>query len=112
MLDLIKRGESTAVILEVIRNLTGEVAYARFDGVVTATVQGKEIIHEEEIQILLTYNAPNYAYIDIIWEDYGYKNYKDMGLFGRMSTQYQQVKKSGARCFTLISDNYTIDIMY
>ncbi|AXH61197.1 MULTISPECIES: hypothetical protein [Providencia] len=112
MLDLIKRGESTAVILSVIRDLTGEATFAIFDGIVTVTVQGKKIIDEEEIQIQLTYSPPNYAVIDILWEICGYKNYKDMGLHGRMSTQYQQAKKSGLRRLTLINDNYTIDIMY
>lgn len=112
MLDLIKSSESTAVVIGVIKELDDNTSYAKFNGVITATVKGKRVIDKEEIPVLLIYNAPNYAFIDILWEDGGYKNYKSMGLYGRMSTQYQEVKKSGIRFFTLKNKDYTIDIMY
>jgi len=104
--------ESTYLIFDVIRKITGNTDCASFTGTVSATVNGILKIDQEKIPILLTNSRPNCVLIDIMWEDGGYKNYKDMGLFGRMSTQWQQVKKSGTRAFTILSDTYVIEVAY
>jgi len=112
MLDLIESSGSTQVIFSVLRELTGNTDFVNFIGVITAKVNGKIQIDEDEIKVLLTNNYPNFAIIDIIWEEYGYKNYKQMGLFGRMTTEWQKVKKTGPKKFTIYSDTYEITVNY
>ena len=103
---------STSVILGVIYDLTGERVHSNFEGVVTATVTGTVEIEKDTIQVLLTNDRTNYATIDIMWEDYGYKKFEKLGLYGRMSTQWQKVEKTGERAFTVFSDTYEIEITY
>ena len=103
---------STSVILDVIDDLTGERVYSNFEGIVTATVKGTVEIEKDTIKVLLTNDRTNYATIDIMWEDYGYKKFEKLGLYGRMSTQWQKVEKTGERAFTVFSDTYEIEITY
>jgi hypothetical protein len=112
MLHPLKSSKSTAVILDVIRELTGDTNYASFEGTVSATIDGKPKIDGERINVQLTNSRPNYALIDVMWEDYGYDNYRDLGLFGRMSTQWQEAEKVAARTFRVVGDNYCLDIEY
>lgn len=112
MLDLLTSSNSTQVIYKVIRELTGDIDYVDFEATISATINGEIKIENEIIKVLLTNSRPNYALIDIMWEDYGYKNYKDMGLFGHMSTQWQEVKMTGNNAFTIYSDTYEIEIKY
>ncbi|WP_219953064.1 hypothetical protein [Dickeya zeae] len=112
MLDSKKSALSTSVIINVIKEITGDTNYTDFIGIITATVNGKLKINQEKIQVYLTNSRPNYALIDIIWEEGGYRNYKDLGLFGRMSTQWQCVIKSKDRTFSIISETYKIDVEY
>lgn len=104
--------ESTQVIYKVMKFLTKDTNFANFTGVITATVNNEVIIDREEIQVHLTNNRPNYASIDIFWEESGHSNYKSLGLFGRMSTQYQLVKENKKRTFTIYSNLYLIDVEY
>lgn len=112
MLDLKESSESTQVIFSVLRELTGDTNYASFIGVITAKVNGKIKIDEDEIKVLLINNRPNFAIIDVLWEEYSYKNYKQMGLYGRMTTEWQEVKKTGPKVFTIYSDTYEIAVNY
>jgi hypothetical protein len=82
------------------------------DGVVSAKIKGSLKIDSEPIKVQLTNSRPNYALIDVMWEDCGYKNYKDMGLFGRMSTQWQEVEMIAPRAFRVVSDDYQLEIKY
>jgi len=107
-----KSVNGTAVILDVIREMSGGTTYTAFDAIITATINGIQKINNETIRVHLTNSRPNYALIDIMWEDYGYKNYLDMGLFGRMSTQWQEVTKIASRKFRVFSDKYQVDITY
>ncbi|MCI1027049.1 hypothetical protein [Pantoea dispersa] len=104
--------ESTQVIYKVIKSITNDTNFASFIGVVTATVNDEVIIDHEKIQIHLTNSRPNYALIDIFWEDSGYGDYKSLGLFGRMSTQYQRVEENKKRTFTIYNDLYSIEVEY
>jgi hypothetical protein len=112
MPDLRESSESTQVILSVIRELTGDTSYASFIGIITAKVRGKIEINEHEIKVLLTNNRPNYASIDILWEEHGYINYKQIGLYGRMTTEWQKVKITGPKIFTIYNDTYEIAVNY
>ncbi|CAM3658781.1 hypothetical protein [Paracidovorax anthurii] len=112
MLSLEKSSRSTAVILGAIRELVDDTTYAAFDATVSATVGGKLKIDAEPIHVLLINSRPNYALIDVMWEDAGYKNYQDMGLFGRMSTQWQTAEKIAPRTIRVAGDTYHVDIVY
>lgn len=111
-LELLESSRGTQVVLDVIRKLTGDTSYAKFAGVVTATVNGVVKVDRETIEVQLTNSRPNFAYIDVHWEDFGYKNFHDMGVYGRMDTRYNQVKVTGAKSFVVIGDNYRIEISY
>ena len=112
MLDLKSSSDSTHAILDIIEELTGDRSYARFRGIVSAKIGGSKRIDREEIEIHLTYSLPNYAIIDIMWEESGYKAYKNLGLYGRMTTQYQKVRKGKSRSFKVISNEYEIKVQY
>jgi hypothetical protein len=111
-LDLMTSTESTGVIFSVLRTLTGDTNYANFTGVVSAKVNGKLKIDKEEITVQLTNSRPNFAIIDVHWEDFGYKNYKEMGLYGRMTTEWNEVKSTSARSFKVFGETYEIEICY
>ncbi|QCY14989.1 MULTISPECIES: hypothetical protein [Pseudomonas] len=111
-LDLLTSSNSTSVVLSAIRDLTDDTDTATFNGVVSAKINGSLKIDREEITVQLINSRPNYAIIDIHWEDCGYKNYKDMGLYGRMTTQWNEVKKSSATSFTLYGETYEIVVNY
>lgn len=111
-LDLMTSTNSTGVIFSALRTLTGDTDFANFTGVVSAKVNGKLKIDKEEITVQLTNSRPNFAIIDVHWEDFGYKNYKEMGLFGRMTTEWNEVKSTSARSFKVFSDTYEIEICY
>lgn len=112
MLHPHKSATGTALILEIIRELTDDTNYVAFQGIISAEINGDLKIDGEKIEVHLTNSRPNYALIDVIWEDYGYKNYKDMGLFGRMSTQWQEVQMVEPRAFKVISDTYQLIVQY
>ncbi|WP_163003096.1 hypothetical protein [Pseudomonas viridiflava] len=111
-LDLMTSSESTGIIFSALRTLTDDTSYASFTGVVSAKVNEKLKIDREEITVQLTNSRPNFAFIDVHWEDCGYKNYKEMGLFGRMSTEWNEVKSTSDRSFKVFSDTYEIEIHY
>lgn len=112
MLNPLKSSESTSEIINTIRELTNDTIYATFDGIITVSMNGKNIIEDETIRVALQYDGTNYGSISIFWENYGYKNYKSMGLHGIMSTQYQEVQRINNRNILVINDNYIVSIIY
>ena len=112
MLDNNKSTDSTHVTINVIRDITKDTTYAKFEGIVSVTMKGEKIIDEEAIEITLTYDGSNYTSIGIFWEDYGHKDFREKGLHGQLSTQYQEVKKTGYKSFTIYNENYNIEIAY
>jgi hypothetical protein len=106
--------KDTPLVMTVIREITGEndARYASFDATVSAAVGGVELIAEERIRVALVYDGTNYANISVFWEDYGYKNYGQMGLFGIMKTQYQSVIRTGVREIRVVDPKYSVTIRY
>ena len=111
-LDLMTSAESTGIIFSALRALTGDTDYASFLGVVSAKVNGILKVDKEKIMVNLINSRPNFAIIDVHWEDFGYKNYKKMGLFGRMNTQWNEVRSTSERSFIVLGDNYEVEIWY
>lgn len=104
----------TFLVMAVIREITGQrdARRADFDATVSATVGGVDVITEEPIRVELVYDGTNYANISIFWEDHGYKNYHQMGLFGVMKTQYQSVIRTGDREIRVVDPKYSVTIQY
>ncbi len=111
MLDISTLRESSQVIIDIAKEMSGDSRFASFAGEVTAIVNDAVVVNQEYIDIRLN-NNPNFSTIDIMWEDFGYKNYKSMGLFGRMTTQYQRVEKTDESQFTIIDTKFKIVVNY
>ena len=80
---------------------------------ITATVNGELLIDSEimKCNFIIDYDG---ARVSVFWEDYGYKNYKKLGLFGQMSTQWQPIKEYDNNSFTVTDaeDSYLLTIEY
>ncbi|MBI6949456.1 hypothetical protein [Pseudomonas koreensis] len=111
-LDLLKSSESTSVIISAIREITGDTNHAYFTGTVSAKINGRSRITSEKITVHLTNSRPNFATIDIMWEDCGYKNYREMGLYGRMTTQWYEASSISDRSISLFNESIEIEIYY
>ena len=53
-------------------------------------VKNGELIINEQIPVAVS-NHNIYMRVDIMWEDAGYSNYRDLGLYGYYSTSYVQM---------------------
>jgi len=111
MLDLMTRGESSSVLREVSRELTGEPSYVSFEGTATATVAGEVVVDNEPVPMSINHDS-NRSVLDVMWEDGGYKNYKRMGLYGRMNTDYQRVTSTESRSFHVDGGSYQLQVKY
>ncbi len=64
------------------------------------------------IKVLLIFDGTNYAKINIFWEDYGYADFRDVGLYGEMNTGWTRVKRTGLKSFQIYCPDYKIDVAY
>ncbi|NIP44199.1 MAG: hypothetical protein GWN61_22330, partial [candidate division Zixibacteria bacterium] len=83
--------DSISAIKDAIYHLVGKGnAYkgVNQDLPVSAEVGGRIIIDNEIIKCLFSIQH-NKAEVHIMWEDYGYKSYKNLGLFGSMNSEWQ-----------------------
>ncbi|WP_146750271.1 hypothetical protein [Pseudomonas sp. RIT411] len=111
-LDQLTSSISTQVVISAIREITNDTSFASFVGVVSAEVGGVQKIYRQKIDVQLTYNRPNHAIINILWEDCGYKNYKSMGLYGMMTTEWNEVVSTSARSFKILGGTFEIEVCY
>lgn len=114
MLDIIAAGEGTEAVKEAIWELNGYRNHRAADAivVVSAWVKGRQVIEKENIRAGFQFDGTNYATIYIYWEEYGHENYRDMGLYGSVKTQYNIVKKAGPRSLAIHDPNYQITIEF
>lgn len=104
--------KSFEAIRKAIRYTTGENGnVAMFTAVVSAIVGGKSIISEDTIKVHLAIHYDK-SEVSVFWEDYGYKNYKNMGLYGLMNSDYQDFIDIGLNKFQVVGDRYTVVINY
>lgn len=98
-IDVITNGESREYMTEFLS--------------ISASVNGKNIITNEDIKCLFYINHDS-AEINIFWEEHGYKAYKDLGLFGQMNTKWQLINKLNDRAFTITDEknSYLVTINY
>ena len=116
MLKLIDSSNSTHVVIEAIKKICNEylqpVFYANTEAIITVKNGETIIIDSEKIRINLIFDGTNYANVNIYWEDFGYENYKSLGLFGQMSTKWQMVKECGSNCIMVDSEPNNIYINF
>ena len=80
---------------------------------ITAVVNGETVISEKRIQLYISIDhSMESDYIRICWEDYGYENYRDMGLYGEMAPKFQPCIDLGQQTFKIQDDHYEIYINY
>jgi hypothetical protein len=81
-------------MLEVIKELTGapDISFANGTFSVLAKVNDRLVIDKEPMECHFT-KGLDFVTISIYWEEGGYKNYRDMGLFGKMNTKWQEIKR-------------------
>lgn len=98
-IDVITNGESRKYMTEILS--------------ISASVNGKNIIIDENIKCLFNINHDS-AEINIFWEEHGYKAYQDLGLFGQMNSKWQPINKLSDRAFTITDDknSYLVTINY
>ena len=79
--------------------------------VVSAFVGWKKVISEETINVSLSIHH-DHAEVGIFWEKNGYENYKDIGLYGLMNSNYQSFIDTGNNTFKIAGDTYEIFVNY
>lgn len=115
MLSLIKQGDgdlSVKNVISYIRNATHQVIAIR-ECIVTAVVNNVVVVDSDVIRCQFQIET-NFSVIYIYWEEYGYKNYRQLGLYGQMRTDYQLIKLRGPKtlCITDELGAYEITIRY
>jgi len=90
--------EGIEAVRKAIRALTGDnnAKNVSQSCIVSAETGGKTIIESESIGCQFSIGH-NDATINVFWEDYGYKGYKQLGLYGQMNTKWQIVKSTDGR---------------
>lgn len=80
---------------------------------VSAEVGGSLIIDREIVKCHFVINHNN-AEVHIMWEDYGYKAYKALGLYGTMNTDWQTFRtpREGVLEINDQKSGYKIQIVY
>ena len=98
-----------------IYEITGDSSRNKADGefIVTDEVAGKVIIDREPIKCYMVLQHDS-AELQVYWEDYGYKAYKQLGLFGQMNSKWQPIEKltDGSFSVTDMQGSYTLTIEY
>ena len=114
MLDLRETGVGTEAIKKVIRALNDDFDKSKYvltEVRVRAVVNDTEVL-DDTIKTDFTFDGHNWGSINFYWEDSGYKNFKELGLYGQISSQWQRIKETGQRLLTVFGDTYTIEVYY
>ena len=106
--------ESTYAVNDLIGAMTGKRDTGYYIGMATvsADVNGTTVVDHQDIEVTVTFDGTNFATINIFWEEHGFKNYNGLGLYGQMSTQYQDVEFVPPRGLKVGSDSYVIRFQY
>lgn len=106
--------ESTYAVNDLIGAMTGHRDTGYYCGMATvsADVDGATVIDHQDIEVAVTFDGTNYASICIFWEEHGFKNYRAIGLYGQMSTQYQDAHFVPPRGLKLLGQAYVIRFQY
>jgi hypothetical protein len=98
------------VIFEITCDRNSTTAQGEF--YVTAKVEDKPVFDGVATCVLIIDNFD--GKISVYWEEAGFENYKEHGLFGQMSVNFQRLQKLPARVLSIVGvdRNYTVFIGY
>lgn len=98
--------DGTHYLAELIKELSGSRNSSNYIGefTITALVDGKVKVSKDRIQCQLMILHASVD-VSILWEDYGYKGFRDMGLYGRTNSKYFTVELLSANSFRLVDNN-------
>ena len=79
--------------------------------IITAIVGGHQKINKEPINcdFIIQHNG---IQIDLMWEDAGYKNYPDMGLYGYTRSPYFSINILSQNSFKLIDKKRAYELIF
>ncbi len=105
----------TLTVRDAVRTLTGDNNRSSAEAMcsITAKVRGKVIVNSDIVNCQFVVHHDS-ADVNIFWEDYGYKKYKELGLYGQMNSKWQMIDEVDDRSFS-VSDalgSYEIRIEY
>ena len=94
--------------------MTGKRDSGYYSGMATvsAIVNGSTVVDHQDIVVTTTFDGTNYATINIFWEDHGFENFRDLGLYGQAKTQYQDVYLTLPRGLKIVDDSYEIRFQF
>lgn len=95
-------------VKELAGNLNAQTVQGKF--VVSAKVNDELIVDRDKIECIFTIQFDSVE-ISVYWEESGYKNYRRLGLYGLMSTKWQEVKRRKNKLYVMGS-NYKIRIEF
>ena len=94
--------DSTHYLAELIKTLSNDrnSSYYKGDFYITATVDGVGKINNDlvECELVIQYDSVK---ISIYWEEYGYRNYREMGLYGVVSSKYREITQLSDKSFSV-----------
>ncbi|MCK9619121.1 MAG: hypothetical protein M0R47_01150 [Methylobacter sp.] len=98
--------ESTYYLSELVKKLSQDRNAGSYSGefTVSAVANGKEKISREPIGCQLTINHDSVD-VSVFWEDYGYKGFRDMGLYGRTNSKFFSVNELSSNSFEIINNS-------
>ena len=114
MLSEKKQGEGYALLKEIIHEITDDrnTTTVHGDFFVEASVDGTSVL-SGTVRCHFGIDHHN-GRISVYWEEAGFPNYKTAGLFGQMSTNYQELKRLNGGVLRIIgtSPEYIVHINY
>ena len=109
MLSSRKASDGMTAASQVIHILAADrwATFAKATLAVSAKVEGKLIVDEEQFEVLMQKELDCVS-ISIYWEESGYKAYKALGLFGKMDKLYTTSSLRLADATTLINQQLSV----
>jgi hypothetical protein len=88
--------KGTQLMIDAIKEFSRNHNALVLDGMyrVSAKVNGDLIVDDETIGCIFTTQLDSVD-ISVYWEESGFKKYKKLGLYGKMNTKWQGVKRRG-----------------
>ncbi len=110
MLPSRKASDGMLAAFEAILTVTADrtATFAKATLLVSAKINDTLVINEESFEVIIQ-KERDCVSVSIYWEEGGYKAYKNLGLFGKMNTKFQETSMKSGFLY-LYGDNYKIRI--
>ncbi|MBF9001903.1 hypothetical protein [Vibrio nitrifigilis] len=100
-------------LYELIKDLSDDRNATSYRGYfyITAVVNGNTKVVADSIDCMFIKHF-DHVEVDVMWEDCGYKNYRDMGVYGLMRSQYFTIKNITDNSFQLLDSNGSYELTF